>query len=197
MFKIYLELGFTHILDLAAYDHLLFIISLFAIFNLKEWKHAFWLVTAFTLGHSITLILAALDMIVFPSAIIEFLIPLTILLTCLHNLWFAYKDKLAAKSKQNAQYIMAACFGLIHGSGFSNQFKSILMPDEGSKELIIQLLGFNVGIEVAQIFIVLILISLASILQATFKLPKKTWVITLSVIAAIISLNLLWETKFW
>jgi hydrogenase/urease accessory protein HupE len=197
MFKIYLELGFTHILDLAAYDHLLFIISLFAIFTLKEWKHAFWLVTAFTVGHSITLILAALDKVVFPFDIIEFLIPLTILLTSLHNLWFAYKNKLEAKSKKNAQYIMASCFGLIHGSGFSNQFKSILMPDEGKKELIIQLLGFNVGIEVAQIAIVLVLIVLASLIQNTLKFSKKSWVITLSIIAAIISLNLLWETKFW
>ena len=197
MFRIYLELGFTHILDLAAYDHLIFIVSLFAIFTLKEWKHSFWLVTAFTLGHSITLILAALDQVVFSSAIIEFLIPLTILITALHNVWFAYKSKLGAKSKQNAQYIMAAGFGLIHGSGFSNQFKSILMPDEGRQELIIQLLGFNVGIELAQIAFVLVLITSATIFQSIFKLSKKSWVIILSIIAAIISLNLLWETKFW
>ena len=197
MFKIYLKLGFTHILDLAAYDHLLFIVSLFAIFTLIEWKKAILLVTAFTLGHSITLGLAALDIIAFPSDIIEFLIPLTILLTALHNLWTAFKEKHETSQKQSMQYFMAAFFGLIHGSGFSNQFRSILMPDEGRKELITQLLGFNIGIELAQIAIVLVLISLATLFQKYLKLPSKIWVIALSIIASIISINLLLETKFW
>ncbi|MEL6986331.1 MAG: HupE/UreJ family protein [Bacteroidota bacterium] len=107
MFEIYLKLGFEHILDIKAYDHMLFLIALFCIFSWKDFKQALILVTAFTLGHSITLILAALDILIFPKDIIEFLIPLTILITCIHNIIEANRNDVITSNKRNTQYFMA------------------------------------------------------------------------------------------
>ena len=117
IFSTYLELGFDHISDINAYDHILFLVALCAIYRLKEWKKILVLVTAFTIGHSITLALAALDIINFPSKIVEFLIPVTILITSLYNV-IAPTNRLentTFNKKISVNYFFALFFGLIHG----------------------------------------------------------------------------------
>ena len=125
VFNVYVQLGFDHISNLAGYDHILFLIVLCAIYRVQEWKNILILVTAFTIGHSVTLALSSFDVFTIPSKIIKFLIPLTIFLTALHNVIRANPEKRKAKMKQN--YAMALFFGFIHGMDFSNYFKVLLM----------------------------------------------------------------------
>ena len=195
-FSVYLKLGLQHIADIAAYDHILFIIALCATFLVTEWKKVLVLVTAFTIGHSITLILAALDVIIFNSAVIEFLIPVTIFLTSIYNISQTKDTSLDATfaRKTNIKYFLAMGFGLIHGMGFSNYFKSLL----GQAESIVKpLFAFNVGIELGQLIIVAIIFSITAILYRVTHMKQKDWTLFISGATAGISLILMMETKFW
>ena len=180
MFNLYLKLGFEHLLDLAAYDHLLFVIALTVVYQLTEWKKLLVLVTAFTIGHSITLALAVLDIIQFPKDIIEWLIPVTILLTAFYNLFTANKS-----TKLNVKYIAALFFGLIHGMGFSNFLKSALMPGE-EHLLVWQLLAFNLGIEMGQLLIVGAVLLVNFIVLNILGLKKRNWIILVNTVVMIL-----------
>ncbi len=192
MFNTYLELGFNHISDISAYDHMLFIIALCAIYQLKEWRTILILVTAFTVGHSLTLGLSALNIIQFPTEIIEFLIPLTILITSLYNVLKTGPQK---KSDHNIQlnYFFALFFGLIHGMGFSNFLKASLMPGEESR-LFTQLLAFNIGIELGQLIIVASILVVSSIAFNFLKVMQKDWNLFISGATAGISATLMMAT---
>ena len=165
MFQVYFTLGLEHILDLAGYDHMLFLLALCIPFVLRDGKKVLILATAFTIGHSVTLALSTLDLVRFPSVWVEFLIPLTILLTAIFD--YLYRKDL----KAGFHYLLAMFFGLIHGMGFSNFLRSSLFPGEESK-LVWQLLSFNVGIEVGQIIVVIIFLFL---LQGLFFLESKAF----------------------
>ena len=149
LFSTYLQLGFHHILDPQAYDHILFVVVLCAAFRPTDWRRLTILVTAFTLGHSITLALATLDVITFPARLIELLIPITILITVAHNIYYSQRET----SRLGSSYALAAGFGLIHGMGFSNFLKASLFPGQ-EQDLVYQLLAFNLGVELGQLCIV-------------------------------------------
>ena len=191
LFSTYLELGFTHISDPKAYDHIIFIIALCAIYRLSEWKKVAILVTAFTIGHSITLGLAAFEVITFPGDVIEMLIPVTIILTCLYNVIFK-KETLEEDGIFNRQlsinYVFALFFGLIHGMGFSNFFRS-LHGDESS--IVKPLLAFNVGLELGQLLIVAAILVVAYIVLDVFKAKQREWNLFVSGAAAGIAVTLL------
>jgi len=162
-FWFYLEEGVDHILDPEGLDHFYFIISFCLLYTFKDWKKILGLVTAFTVGHCITLFLSGLDKLAIDSDLVEFLIPITILLSCLNNFWIIIKDK-TSKTQLTTTYIILLVFGLIHGLGFSNYIKRMIFDDES---IVVPLLGFNTGIELAQLIIIagfLALISLASLL---------------------------------
>lgn len=137
-------LGFRHITDLAAVDHLLFLVALTAIYRGREWQHAVWVVSAFTVGHSITLALAVTGAMVPPTPLIEFLIPITIVATGIENI--AVRDRNAAGWWGRCRPAFAGIFGLVHGAGFANYLGGLF---EGS--IAAPLLGFNLGIEAGQI----------------------------------------------
>lgn len=190
MFSTYLQLGFDHILDLNGYDHILFIVALCAVYTAGQWKNILILVTAFTIGHSLTLALSALDIVVFRAEVIEFLIPLTILLTALFNVY-----KKDYKSHQvNINYALALFFGLIHGLGFSNYFKALLGREES---IIAPLLAFNIGVELGQIVIVLITVLLGYFFATMLKTPQREWNLFVSGAAAGVAFILLIDAKFW
>ena len=149
-FKLYFQLGMEHILDIRGYDHILFVVALTTIYLIKDWKRVLILVTAFTIGHSITLALATLHIIKFNSDLVEFLIPVTIFLTALANLLRKRAEQSSKKIQLN--YWLALFFGLIHGMGFSNYLRSLLGSDT---TIFTQLLAFNLGLEIGQIIIVL------------------------------------------
>ena len=186
MFSTFLELGFDHILDINAYDHILFVMTLCAIYAASQWEKVLILVTAFTIGHSITLALSTLNLVSISPELVEFLIPLTIIITSLYNM---YKVK-AADGKVIWHYGLASFFGLIHGLGFSNYLKAILGNED---DLVVPLLSFNLGVELGQIIVVVMTIIVSYILVNVFKLPQRYWVWTISVIAILVSLYLIFK----
>ena len=181
VFSAYLELGFGHIADFRAYDHILFVVALCAIYRLREWRKVALLVTAFTLGHSLTLALAALDIIPVNSAWVEFLIPLTILATALYNVIVHREESRLATLSRTLQmnYLFALFFGLIHGMGFSNFLRSSLLPGEEG-QLITQLFAFNIGVEVGQLAIVAATLLLAFIMLSFLRVKQREWNIFVS-----------------
>jgi len=188
IFELYFKLGLQHIADLKGYDHILFILTLCAVYSLKEWKRVLVLVTAFTIGHSLTLALATLDLIRVDGDLIEFLIPLTIFLTALANL-FARKHQVSPLLHY-LKYTAALFFGLIHGLGFSNYLRSLLGTERG---LVLPLFSFNVGIEVGQIIIVSIIMLLTKVVVDFLGLPRREWHVLLSGAGLGVSLVLMVE----
>ena len=190
MFSTYLQLGFDHILDPNAYDHILFVVVLCAVYRISEWRKILILVTAFTIGHSITLALSALDLVVFPSNIIEFLIPLTIILTAIFNVTGVHSNP----RRINFNYFLALFFGWIHGLGFSNFFKSLLGKEES---IIGPLFAFNIGVELGQLIIVAVTILLSYLVINVAKAKQREWNLFVSGAAFGVALILLMEAKFW
>ncbi len=184
MFPVYLELGFDHILDLNGYDHILFIIALCAVFSVKDWKRIVILVTAFTIGHSITLAMSALSIIRVNADLIELLIPVTILLTALQNLWY----KPATQKAWSPNYFLALFFGFIHGMGFSNYFRSLLGQEA---EIILPLFAFNVGVELGQLLIVACIMVVNVLVTRVLRVDHKYWNITVSLAAAAMSIYMI------
>ena len=187
----YLELGFRHISDLAGYDHILFLIVLCAIYQLHQWKTLLVLVTAFTVGHSITLALTSFSVISIKSEIIEFLIPVTIVATATHNLFI--KPALQMSVRTSA-YWMVLFFGFIHGMGFANYFRALLMDET---DIFIPLLGFNLGIELGQLIIVSFIVTIAHFLTNRFRVSERDWNVFISGAGFGLSLLLMFENKFW
>ena len=190
VFRLYFDLGINHILDFNGFDHMVFIIVLCAIYLLKDWSKVLVLVTAFTIGHSITLALATLRIISVNSEIVEFLIPLTIFITAVSNI---IRGKGSGRRIQ-FNYYLALFFGLIHGLGFSNNLRSLLGSNE---DILVQLLAFNIGIEVGQVVIVVVFLFLSFILVDLVKVARRDWRIVISSAGAGIALILLLQNKFW
>lgn len=190
-FQLYLEMGVAHIADITAYDHIVFIVALCAMYRLMDWKKVLILVTAFTIGHSITLALSTLNIVAFPSRIIEILIPVTIILTAIFNVWERGSEQ---QQKQSVKYGIALFFGLIHGMGFSNYLKMLLGEEES---ILTPLFAFNVGIEVGQIGIVLGILFLGYLVMDVFKTKQREWNLFISGattgIALMLLVNLLTE----
>lgn len=177
-FQIFAKLGFTHITDLNGYDHILFIVALCATYRISQWKQLLILVTAFTIGHSVTLALAVLNIIQVNSELIEFLIPVTIVLTAVFNLATPARSK---KTFGTLTYWLAAVFGLIHGMGFSNYLRSLLGKNS---DIVAQLFAFNVGLEIGQLLIVLLILLLTFIVTEIVKMKHQIWSVWLSGLAA-------------
>jgi hydrogenase/urease accessory protein HupE len=188
---LYFKMGFTHVLDLAAYDHILFLIVLAVVFSMKEWTKVLWLVTLFTLGHSITLALAAYKVLEFPIYIIEFLIPLTIFITGFVNV---ITTKKTSTKSNRLNLFFAFFFGFIHGLGFSNYFKMMIGQEQNK---FLPLLEFALGIEGAQIIIVLSILIIGFILQNFLKTSKRDWVLVTSSIVIGFAIQMMLERIFW
>ncbi len=182
VFETYFWLGWQHILDPAGFDHMLFIVTLCAMYSWRNWINVVILVTAFTLGHSLTLALSALDVVRISSDLVETLIPLTILATAIYNL---FTLKSGAPKKFSFHYIVALLFGLVHGLGFSNFFRA-LHPE--SSDIVTELLSFNVGIEAGQVLIVIAFMLLFFALDSIFFIRRRDWTLFWSGLGAGMSL---------
>ena len=186
LFQIFIKLGFLHIADIKSNDHILFIIALCVIYRLSEWRNVLVLVTAFTIGHSITLALAAMHYIVPNVVWIEFLIPCTIFFTSIYNV--LNKEKNNAYIRLN--YVFALVFGLIHGLGFSNYLNSLLGQEEN---LMQALLSFNIGLEFGQLLIVSVVMMASYLALNIFKFSQRDWTLFVSGGTAALALTLTLE----
>lgn len=180
-FLFYFKLGWSHIVSLDALDHQLFILALMAVYTAKNIKQVLILVTAFTIGHSLTLLLSVLDVIRFPGKWVEFLIPCTIFMTALSNI---FKNGFSVKNMQT-NYYLALFFGLIHGMGFANSVRMMLASDQ---HIGWGLFGFNLGLEVGQLFFVFLILCVTWLCLSMFHVKRREWVIFIS--AAVFSLAL-------
>ncbi len=186
-FFIFLKLGYQHITDLNGYDHMLFIVSLCAIFTLEDWKKIVLAITFFTIGHTITLALAVLDIVKVNSDWIEFLIPLTILFTCIMNIFFN-SNKPKSNFRQNFRLFFTLFFGLIHGLGFSNYLRGLL---GNGNSIVRQLFAFNFGLEVGQLLIVFFIIIINLLLINGLNVKKNSLNLVVSSFVAGITLTLI------
>lgn len=193
-FEAYMRLGFFHITDPGGYDHLLFLIALCAVYHLRDWKKVLILVTAFTVGHSVTLALSTLRIVAVRADVIEFLIPVTILVTALSNFFYQTSNSILNKTPSPyLRYVFALLFGFTHGLGFSGYLKSLLGI---SANIVPQLLAFNLGLELGQILIVLLVLLLGWIVIEGFQVKKREWNLAISGIVAGMALSLLIHSDF-
>ncbi len=168
-FSLWFTEGLWHIADLKAYDHILFLLVLFSGFALKDWKKTLALVTAFTIGHCITLALSVLELVKVKTALVEFLIPCTILLTALVNLM---SIKRGGNKNILTHIVMVIFFGLIHGLGFSVLLKSLLGK---ATDITLPLLYFNLGLEAGQILIIGVISIITLLLTKLLSITSHTW----------------------
>ena len=191
-FLIYLRLGFDHITDPRGYDHVLFVVALCAVYTLRQWRQVLILVTAFTIGHSITLALATLQLIHYKTDLIELLIPITILITAITNFFFQESkvrvSSTAKRPNRSWRYGLALAFGLIHGMGFSNYLRSLLGREA---DIIKPLLAFNIGLEIGQLLIVSLVLTLAYLLLDILRISRLRWTLIVSGIVAGMTVSLI------
>ena len=190
-FKLFIELAFKHVLDWEAYDHILFFIVLAVVYNFNDWKKALWLITLFTIGHTTTLGLATYEIVNIPKSIIEFFIPLTIFITAVVNIFTLNRKNF---HQSNVNLFFAFFFGLIHGLGLSGFLKMTL---EDSESKLLPLLEFALGVELAQIVIVILILIAGYVALNLFRVKKRDWILVLSSIVIGIVIPMLIERKFW
>ena len=173
-FRMFFPMGVQHITDLNGLDHILFITALCLRYLWTDWRKLLVLVTAFTIGHSITLALSTLDIINVPQYITEFFIAVTIIITAINN---CFVKDFAFKSKYPAIYSFALFFGLIHGLGFSEVLKNMFGKNES---IVAQLLYFNLGLEVGQLVIVSVILVLSFLLVGLLKVNRREYLLFVS-----------------
>lgn len=163
---VFLQLGFRHITNAGAADHILFLVALAAIYRFKDWRSLLWVVSAFTVGHSITLLLAASGTFRPSPSIIEFLIPVTIVATCIENLFV--REQIRSGWRGRYRPVFAGVFGLVHGAGFARYLQDLFLDD-----IAVPLLGFNIGIELGQIAVLAVVLSALWVADAAVERLRK------------------------
>jgi hypothetical protein len=192
-FMLYLQIGLHHVLDIKAYDHILFLTALVVPYHFKDWKKIVTLVSVFTAGHTLALVLAVFEMVKINATLVEFLIPITILSTAVYNLFNAGKG--GSKSTISLSVFITLFFGIIHGLGFSNYFNSILAGSPSDK--ILPLLEFALGIELAQLAAVIAVLIASLLVQYFIRNSKRNWVLITSSIIIGIVIPMIIESNIW
>ncbi len=192
-FWIYFQIGLKHILDVYAYDHVLFLIALAIPFSFKDWKRIVLLITLFTLGHTMALLLSVFGIIAIKVKVVALLVPFTILIIALFNLFTAGKSN--KKEGLNIVFFITLFFGIIHGLSFSNYFRTIARGTATSK--LLPMGEFAIGIEAAQIIVIFVLLVLSYIVQTVFRFSKRDWTLVLSAFIIGVVLPMIIENEIW
>ena len=195
---VYFQLGFRHITDLAAMDHILFLLVLAAVYHRRDWRQSLWVISAFTVGHSVTLALAVTGTLNLPTDLIEFLIPVTIVATAVENLLVVNRERTGWANRYRP--VFAGVFGLVHGAGFANYLRELFVD-----QLAVPLLGFNLGIEAGQIVVLLIAAAGFTLLDRAFALvprpaapsPQRMRVVLVSSLVAVFATMWAFERSPW
>ena len=185
------QYGINHVLDINAYDHVLFLIVLTVPYMFKNWKRVLLLVSMFTLGHTLSLVLAAYNVVSVKAQIVEFLIPITILIVALFNVFTSGKG--AQKEKVGILFLSTLFFGLVHGLGFAREFQMFL---GGSDNKLVLLLEFALGIELSQVIIVFIVLFLGYVAQTIFRFSKRDWIMVVSAIVVGLVIPMIMNSDF-
>lgn len=192
-FWIYFQIGLRHVLDIKAYDHVLFLIALTVPYTFKDWKRVLALVSLFTVGHTMALLLSVFGFVVIKASLVEFLIPITILVTAVFHLFTAGKS--SKKESISIIGFITLFFGIIHGLGFSNYFKTLL-PGKGSDKLL-PLLEFALGIETAQIIVVVVVLILSYIVQTVFRFSRRDWTLVMASFVIGVVVPMIIASEIW
>lgn len=192
-FWIYFEIGVRHVLDLFAYDHVLFLIALTVPYSFKDWKRLLLLVSLFTVGHTMALLLSVFGVIIIKGNLVEFVIPITILIVAFFNLFTARKS--SKNESISVVILITLFFGIIHGLGFASYFKSLLGGSSQSK--LLPLSEFALGIEAAQIIVVFVVLILSYIVQTFFRFSKRDWTLVMSSFIIGVVLPMIIESEIW
>lgn len=187
-----LQYGINHVLDINAYDHVLFLIVLTVPYMFKDWKRVLLLVSVFTLGHTLSLVLATYGVVSVSANLVEFLIPVTILVAALFNVFTSGKG--AQKEKIGILFITTLFFGLIHGLGFAREFKMLVGQDDNK---LLPLLEFALGIEIAQVIIVFMVLFLGFLCQTIFRFSKRDWIMVISAVVVGLVIPMLINSQIW
>lgn len=192
-FWIYFNLGLKHVLSISAYDHVLFLLALTVSYEFKDWKRLLILVSTFTLGHTLALFLSVFNIVSVRADLVEFLIPITIFIAAVYNIIATGKSF----KKGNLTFIafVTLFFGIIHGLGFSNYFNSILSGKPSDK--LAPLLEFALGIEVAQILVVVSALLLAYVIQTLLKFSKRDWILIVSAFIIGVVVPMIVHNEIW
>lgn len=186
-FAEFFALGFEHILAVSGYDHLLFLAVIICMYLPTQWRPLLVLITAFTLGHMATLVAVSIAREVLFTAWIEFLIPTTVVIAALMNMLTLNLSVKQTAGSYRRRYVLAAVFGLVHGLGFAN---TLISFSSDSSSWVVQLLGFNLGLELGQVLAVVVLVAFGWAMQRWFNLSRRTWVVLVSVLAGALALQL-------
>lgn len=192
-FWIYFEKGLRHILNPYAYDHILFLIALSVPYAFKDWKKLLLLVSIFTLGHTLALLLSVFGAVIIKGNLVEFLIPITILIVAFFHLFTAGKS--SKNESISVVVFITLFFGIIHGLGFAGYFNSIV--GGGSQSKLLPLSEFALGIEAAQILVVFVVLILSYIVQTFFRFSKRDWTLVMSSFIIGVVLPMIIESKIW
>ncbi len=187
-FWIYLKLGLTHVLDVNAYDHVLYLIALVASYDFYRWKRVLWLVTIFTIGHTLSLVLAGYDILQVNMEWVEFLIPVSIIIASMYNLTIAGRRN--QDNKKWLLYMVTLFFGLVHGFGFSSYFQMLAAKKD---QILTMLIEFALGIELAQVIVVLMVLTIGFIAKRAFRVAKRDWILVTSSLVIGMALPILFE----
>jgi hypothetical protein len=192
-FWLYFNIGLKHVLNINAYDHVLFLIALTVPYTFKDWRRLLLLVSLFTLGHTLALFLSVFGIVYIKINLIEFIIPITILVVAIFNLFTAGKNN---KNESISLIVFVTLFfGIIHGLGFSNYFKTIL-PGNATDKLL-PLSEFALGIETAQIIVVFFILILSYIVQTFFRFSKRDWTLVMSAFIIGVIVPLIIQSPIW
>lgn len=185
-FGLWFSIGWHHIIDIFGYDHVLYIMAITAMYSFKEWRSVLVLITAFTIGHSVTLAASAFHWFAMKQSLIETLIPITIIITCFYNIL----NRKQQVQNMRFNYVLALCFGFIHGMAFSYTLRSMLGHEE---QIWVPLLSFNLGLESGQILVVLLTLGILSGLTVWLKIKKTAVMTILSSLVLMVSIYLLFN----
>lgn len=198
-FLTFMQLGIRHIVDIGAMDHILFLLALAAIYRISDWREIIRVVTAFTVGHSITLAAAVFGFLPLSARVVEFLIPLTIVATCVENI--VVKDRSRAPFRGHYRPVFATVFGLVHGAGFGGYLKSLFLD-----QIAVPLFGFNVGIEIGQLAVLALTFAAIAIVDLTIRrssvgllriAPLRLRIVAVSTVVMIVAARWAVERSPW
>jgi HupE / UreJ protein len=192
-FWIYFNIGLKHVLNISAYDHVLFLIALAIPYAFKDWRRILILVSLFTAGHTVSLVLSVFGQIKANVNLVEFVIPITILIVAIFNLFTSGKNNKNESISLIA--IITLFFGIVHGLGFSNYFSSLLSGSSSAK--LLPLSEFAIGIEAAQIIVVFVILIISYIVQTFFRFSKRDWTLVMSAFIIGVVVPLIIKSPIW